>query len=302
MSRRTHIHTGYVIPLGLLCALSCCSVGRAADRITSSVDVKSKAKLNGAERRSISLAGSRILRHVDQARDAIAKNDKAAALENVDKGLTLVGIIEKAAPMYRVKVDIKAGDQVYHDEDNVRPYYVWLYDELDKVDLVGPLVRARSERAKKKPPGEVVKSTDLEFTAIKLDLALARSAMETAKKDLNEGKLQEAGAALRTIQTGVIFEFDAVDLPLTRAADNLKLAEYALSDGYTNEAEAALRSASAALKEYEKGAGEAHSKEAQKLHKEIDQLTMSLHQNPEHAKSTISGWWDRVVDWFRRTL
>ncbi len=302
MLRRTHIHPACAISLGLLCALSCGSVGQAADRITSSVDVKSKAKLTAAESRAMSLAGGRILRHVDRARGAIGKSDKEAALANVEKGLSLVGIIEKAAPLYHVKVDIKAGDQVYHDEDDVKAYYVRLYDELDKVDLIGPLARARSEQAKNKPTGEVVESTAAEFTALKLDVALAREVLETARTDLHEGRLQEADVALRTIQTGVVFELDAVDLPLTRAADNLKLAEYALSDGHSEEAEAALKAAGDALKEYEKLAGDHHAKDAQKLRKEIDRLTESLHQNPEHAKATISGWWDRVVDWFRKTL
>jgi hypothetical protein len=108
--------------------------------------------------------------------------------------------------------------------------------------------------------------------------------------------------ALRSIQTGVVFELDAVNLPLARAADNLKLAEYEMSEGQSDQAEASLEAARDALKEYEQIAGATHSKQAQKLHKEIDQLTKTMQENPEHAKATISGWWDRVVDWFHRTL
>jgi hypothetical protein len=270
---------------------------QAEDLITSSVTVKCKRTLSDAERRALSLAATRILKHTDQARTAIADKNNAEAGENIDKALTLVRLIERAVPRYDVKAEIRSGDIVYQDEDEEMSYYVPIYDELDKVDVVGPVVRARKEHASTANGSEAVRASALEFTAMKLDVRLARTALETAKKDLHDGKAGEADEALRAVQTNVILEFETAKLPLVRAADNLKLAQYELQEGHQDAARTALNEASDALQAYEGHAGKHRTGEVKQLRQEIEQLTASLYQNPNEAKGMISSWWDRLVKW-----
>jgi len=271
---------------------------QAEDLITSNVTVKCKRTLSDAEHRALSLAATRILKHTDQARTAIADKNNAEAAENIDKALTLVGLVERAAPRYHVKAEIRSGDIVYQDEDEEISYYVPIYDELDKVDVVGPVVRASKEHASTSNDSEAVRASALEFTAVKLDVRLAKTALETAKKDLHDGKLGDADEALRAVQTNVILEVETAKLPLVRAADNVKLAQYELQEGHQEKARAALNEASDALQEYQRDAGKHRAAEVKQLRQEIEQLTASLHQNSSEAKGMISSWWDRLVKWF----
>lgn len=294
-------------------------------RITSSVDVSpSTKKLTTEEQRHVSFAAGRILKHVAQARDAIKAKKTDDAKAHVDKGLTLVGIINSVLPHYTVKTEIKSGDLVYSDDDDVTPHWVTVFDELEHRDVIGPLASAKQEAAAKdaaatKDAGKsgsdkaatetplVVSHADIDYSALRLNVRLADSVLHQAKKNLDAGRTELADADLLVLQTtGVVFEYDEIDLPLEEAADNLKLAEAEMKAGRYEAAKAALHLAIDELKTYEKTVGETHAKEVKALHQEIDKLTKELATGKPTAEaqkkhtSTISGWWDKVTGWFKK--
>lgn len=275
-------------------------------RITAKIEAHPVAKLTNEEFRAVSIAAGRVLKHTAQAMEALVDEKKDEALKHIDKGLTLLRIIENAVPHRKIEAEIKSGDITYKDEDEVSQRLVPVFDELDDIEIINPVVQAKKEKKASVTDTLVVTLAGIDYTAMKLDTSLARRLLERAKKNINKGKLGDSISDLRTIQVnGVIFEFDEVDLPLERAADNLKLAERELKQN-NNPAgsRAALSAASNALREYEKLTVD-HHKEVRDLNREIDKLskTISLEMSmteKEKAVSKISGWWSRVVKWFKK--
>lgn len=306
----------------------------ASPRIRSKVDIAPSKRLTGTESREVSFAAGRILKHVTQARNAIADHQHDAASKNVDQGLKLIEIIDHVLPHYSVKTEIRAGDLVYVDEDDVARTFVTLFDELAHRDIITPVLRAKKEaetqagtaKAEVKktertnavhaddknpaPAAPVVALEDIDYTAVKLDLRFASRMLEVAKQNLKEKDHKwhlQADAALLALQAGaVIFEYEEVDLPLEQAADNLKLAEGEMRLGRSEEAKVALRVVGDELKQYEKSAGENRAKEVRQVSQELDKLTTELAKGkPSDKRGTelanaISGMWQRVTTWFKK--
>ncbi len=284
-------------------------------RIIAEMDIKPVTTLSAQESQAMSLAAGRILLHTDDARIAIADEDKETALKEIEQGLTLTRLIEKTTPKYKVTTTIKAGDITYSDEDDVNKRFVQVFNEQYIEDVIAPVAHARAESSKqasKQSSPEDSSSPALEDYSIlgkstmKLDVVLAGDALALARKELEKGHFDDADIALALLQTeGVIFEFSTVELPLTEAADDLKLAQLEISEGKTDQAQATLKRASDHLKKYEAISGESRAREVRQLNKEINKLSQSLAKG-DHSESAlekvgkdISSYWDRVVEWFK---
>ena len=168
-------------------------------------------------------------------------------------------------PHHKVKTEIKSGTLAYNDEDEVVPNYVTVFEELERRDIVSPVVQAKRE-AQQKPAQAAsgadhsakaatvpmaVTHADIDYTALKLDIALAKRDLNAAKTELTDGKPEQADIALLALQSqGVLFEYEEIDLPLAEAADNLKLAQAEMNAGRFAEAKAALNVAVDDLKRY----------------------------------------------------
>ncbi len=151
-------------------------------------------------------------------------------MEHIEKGLTLVRIIEHAMPPIKVKADIQAGDISYHHEEEAHQALIPIFEELDQVDIVGPAARVKREKSQasgqKRTEPLAVTYAGVEFTSLDLDLALAKRNLGRAQKALKDNRFDDADSALATIQArGVIFGLVEDYLPLRESADNLKLAE-----------------------------------------------------------------------------
>ncbi len=301
-------HGRWIVMIGAVLITVTLSAGPvlAKSRITSTIDAQPTTKLTPEESQAVSMAAGRILKHVNDARVAIEEEKKKAALENVEKGLTLVQIIEQAVPPVKVKADIQAGNIKYHHEEEERQAIIPIFEELDQVELIGPATEAKREKSagsgEKRPKPSAITYAGIEFTSLDLDLPLAKRNLGYAKKALNDDKLDDADSALLEIQTrGVLFDLVEDHLPLREAADNLKLAEYEFNNGQAREAETALKMASDALKDYEKIAGENRAKDVKKLHQEIDGLSGKLRHQKDRESVTkkMSSWWDRIAKWLK---
>ena len=205
-------------------------------RIVSKIDVEPVAHLSDSEVREVSFASGRILKHVAQARDAIAENHKQDAVRHVDQAVKLMKIVDGLLPHYKVKTQITSGDVCYLDEDDVTPRYVTLFEDIDRRDVISPVIRAKHEAGlkadptppQKEPDGKlapvplVVTRADVTYTLVKLDVDLARRMLALASKELGEDKIKQADSALHSLQAGgVLLELEEIDLPLKQSADNL---------------------------------------------------------------------------------
>jgi hypothetical protein len=262
--------------------------------------------LTDEEMRAVSFSAGRILKHVDQALQAIAKQDKSTALTHIDKGLTLAGIIEQSLPLTTVKSTIKAGKLQYSDEDKVRSLTVPIYQELYTVYILEPVVAAKKATAAK--ASKVLAKGHVEevgesYIRITLNVADAKAYLETAKDALAKGHFDAASKDLQAIQEKVTVVYAGERGPLAEAREDLALAHLDMDQGFRKEAQVALTDASESLSQYEKSGGK-HQAEVKTLQTEIATLTTELDKSnegsKEKAKGKIMGWWERVKSWEAR--
>jgi hypothetical protein len=299
------------VGVGLFLAVPGSALLAHADaRITAETKVERIAPpLTDEEMRAISFAAGRILKQVDQARQAIAKKDKGAALTHIDKGLTLSKMIEQSLPPTTVKSTIKAGTLQYWDEDTVKSLTVPIYQELDTISILEPVVAAKKKAgkdgaaAKKAAAVEKEQEVGESYTGIALNVADAKTHLENAKAVLTEGHIDAASEHLAAIQEEVIVVYAREQGSLAEAREDLVRAQVYLDQGRRKEAQGALADASASLSRYEKSGG-AHQADVKPLQAEIEALTKELDQSKEGSmekvKAKIMGWWDRVKRWEHR--
>jgi hypothetical protein len=270
-------------------------------RITSDIKVAPAYELSADEQKAISHSASRILKHADQARDALAEKSYKDAEKNVDQALRLVEIIENVMPDYKVKAEIEAGDLTYSDEENVKPATVTIYEELEKREILTPVKEAKQKEAEKKAEKENLSlpvDIDLVSTKAELNVAAAKASLEEAKKNLKDKKYKAADTDLRSLQTDVILTYAEVDLPLTTARKNLVIAKNLVDSGDFREAEFVLNVATDALERYEESVGEHRAKESKELRDEINKLSKKLSQDPEASSNKLEEWWNKILEWF----
>jgi len=285
-------------------------------RISSSVSTELATRLTEEESQEVSFTAGRLLKHVAQARLATSLKEKDKAVTNVDQALKLVAIIDHVLPHYSMKTQIKAGEHVYNDVEDVTPRYITVFDELSKVDLVAPVVQAKEEAKEKNATKDaqtqitvapVVSQAELRYTTVRLDLPYTRQMLAQAKASLASDKITVADSALLAIQAqGVLVEFAEIDLPLEQAADNLKLAEEELLVGRRDAAVIALNASHDELERYKSQSGEYRTEDVAALQKEIEQLTTELKTGNVSAKdskthaSKVAGFWQRMTKWFKK--
>jgi hypothetical protein len=275
-----------------------------ADIISSSTEVSpAPAPLTGDERRSISLAGNRILKHTSAALAALADKKSDEAESNIGQGLKLVQIVNSAMPASTVTTEIKSGSLSYTDSDPVRSTFVPIYREYDTVDVLSAVSAQKQSKGGGVGPGGVpdVAYAGFDYTGVKLDLRLAKQDLAAAEELIKKGDTKGATAALQEILgTGVVFQFSSMDEPLVRAMDNLRLAESELKASHPSEAKFALTGASDALRNYETMTGDGRSKDVAALRKEIDEDSKELSkETPETFTPKVAGWWERCRNYLR---
>ena len=281
-------------------------------RITADVQVTPQGQLSEEERRALSLAAGRLLKHVHQARQVINQQQSQQAMSHTDKGLTLVQIIESAVPTYQVTARIQAGTTVYEEKEQVKQLVVPIYTELEKVTLMAPLMAAKQEAAKhgranhesmsgkpsQQSPAEqssqpsraamtpVVAEVELHHTHIMFDVSAANEHLQAAKQALNNDKYKAADGALAAVQRGVNFAYVEVELPLLRARENLMLAKSQVQAGQVQDARMTLEAAAQALEQYAQRADKARASQVQNLQKEIQTYAQQLPQQAQQGQQT----------------
>jgi YfdX protein len=294
-------------------------------RITADVQVTSQGQLSEEERRALSLAAGRLLKHVHQARQATNQQQKQQAMGHIDKALTLVQIIESAVPTYQVTARIESGNMAYEEKEQVKQLMVPIYAELEKVTLMVPLMAAKQEAAKNgatthgsvsgkqsqqssaEQPSRtamtpVVAGVEAHHTHIMLDVGAAEEHLQAAKQALNNNKYEVTDGALAAVQRGVSFAYIEVDLPLLRARENLMLAKAQVQAGQVQDARINLEAAAQALERYGQHADKSHASQVQSLQKEIQNYAQQLppqaqqtQQQNQQVVEQINEWWDRIV-------
>jgi YfdX protein len=281
------------------------SVASAKPKVTSWSNVTAESTLTAKEQKEVSRAASRMLKHIYQARQAVAKKDKRKALRNVKQALQLSRIIKHVMPKYSIHTKMKSGKLVYDNQETVQPLRVTLFEELDQVDILEPIRAARrSKRTRSATSDDVVVAADLAYSRVRIDVGAVTAELWKTKYYLERAKWDRADKGLLLGQASVSFEEDLVAMPLVKAADNIALAQEMITSGHNTHTARALEVASTTLQRYHKQAGKDRKKDVEKLQVEIKTLRKKMASGKalsagEKAAATkqAQGWWNTILPW-----
>lgn len=284
----------------VLCYVTTSSQPVLADEtITSDIRITPKKKLSDNESRALSEAASRILSHVHLARTDIRKNQIDAAKAHIEKGLTLVKIIEKAAPTYEVVAKIKSGDIQYEDTRVVEQLVVPIYAELDASEtILQPIKQAKrdSANAAASKSSSVPLDIDFVFTKVSLDVGEAKHDLLKAAQALEAKDSGAANKSLEDIQNRlVIFEYDEWDAPLVRARSYVWEALKSVENKEWSGAKTYVSEASEAIKSLTERGGKEVSDKVKSLSEQMSILTKKIDEKKDGAKNDIISLWDRLT-------
>jgi cellobiose-specific phosphotransferase system component IIA len=298
MRKKTTLYCWFCCAAALCLMVGSGGAAVAADAITSDVKVTPQRQLSDAENRALSQAASRILVHVNQARKEIKKNELNAANDQVAKALTLVKIIENAAPTYEVAATIKSGDTTYVDKRMVEQLVVPIFTELEEVESILPGIKqAKLEAASKtSAPSPNVVDMALVFTKASLDVGEAKLDLQKAAEALNEKNADVANQRLADIQNkAVSFEYDEWDYPVVKARSNLWEALKSVQRNEWNKAKAYVKDAADTVELLKDKGGKELSDKVKAMTDQLSALTKKLDEKKDSVKTDILSLWDKLT-------
>jgi len=270
----------------------------AEESIKSTVTVHSASKtISDTEWQTLSYSAGRIIKHVDLARFSIDQKNKQGAIDQVEKGLTLVQIIESVIPPVQVNTEIKAGDVVYKDEDNVNEALIPIYNNSVRYDILAPVMRAKNEAAKNQPSVKVLQE-GIDFSTEYLKIHIAKTYLESAKHCLQSDNLVEADKMLvDLLDRGTVFESVQYEMPMSRAASLMGASEKAYNENNYTASETFLRQAADVMSEYAKTLKSEDRVILERVCTNLNDLADVVHDQNRHSSfsSKFSSLWNEIT-------
>jgi hypothetical protein len=241
--------------------------GQASGFTSSSQQHQNRTRLSNA---AVALLGS-----TEQARQAIARGDRQAAIKQIDQAL-------QNARQARNMSSIQG-------RGNVVP----IYTEYAQASVIGPIATSRNAGGIQAAGAPAVQEVVGQYTSVALDLPMAEQHLQAARTALLNNDVSAADSALKAVEDGVIMLRVESDLPLVQARENLALARDMISQGNSLAAQAPLREAINALAQYSGPRG----RQAERLQMQIASLANNLPANQQTAAGQIDQWWNVLADW-----
>ena len=270
-----------VSQITLVCPLMAAPPGANAN--ASAADAKTSSTSNTEQK--LTQLSTRMLRQIELARQAIAKQDTQTALNHVRQALGDQSQVSSLA------------------KTNGLPTVLPLYSEFDEDSVLGPLASKRNGNQKGNSPSSNtvgVEHAAGQYTFIGIDLDKTKQRLNAAETALNNKNLQSADDSLAAVGNELVMETVESDLPLLTVRGNLGIAESAAKKDHFHEAATALKDASSALDRYSRENPRSHGKDAESLSKTIGSYAQSITHNSAGAAAKIDGWWHEVDSWFAK--
>lgn len=274
--------------------------------INEKVTVSPVKSISPREESIISSAGTKVLRHIAQARADIHNKKTKQASEQLSKAKTLLDIIQNALPTTQVKdrIWIAKKHLEYEDTKNVLPDLVPIFSSLDELVDVMPVKNARDhlnqaqKHLKAGDKQQAKKSLDetdaaLEYTEIDLPMKATRDLVNLASENLKQNKLKEAGQALETAENSVIYLSYAVEQPLFAAKSMLWQTVLDLDAGNKDMARADLSAAVNSLEQASHSKDKPTREAAVLLLKDAKNLQADLTKGVA-TSSSVKHLWERT--------
>jgi hypothetical protein len=248
--------------------------------IMRNVSVFLMALATGAAAQDLASLAGGILEQSRLARDAVAIQDKAAAMDHINHALAAVQEIQMQT----------AGQPA--------PLLVNVYTEWDATSTYRPVKRKNSDEvsADRWKKDTSVRDVEGEQAVGKLDISSASVDLTTAKTALAAEDWTGAGNALDAVQSRVVRQEYQGSLPLLKAQQNLSLARSRIAEGKFKDAVAPLRAAAQGLAQYETLSPD-HAAAAETMREQIDAYANDIRHNHADAFQRIDLWASRVNQW-----
>lgn len=272
------------------------SIMGSGKQYTTVVERQTQGNLTTEDFRQVSTLGSQIIGHLNKATDCLEYRDVEKASGNLEKISSLVKIIRDMLPTTTVTTIVKdaKGKEVYRSTDKVQDDLVPIYQKMTAVDVVKPIIDAKSRAAESKG----LELADAEFvkTSVLLDLTYVENKIKRAQCLLKKEPEKALDALLLAQLNGIRFSVREEDSSLIKAQRALRLAERMLSEQKMEGAKWNLHLAKLYLDTYATYQGQEKGKEVKNLQKEIEQLMQNLDQKDSASK--IRDLWSCVTSWF----
>ena len=263
----------------------------------TTIERQHEGELSAEDLHQASLLSSQMLVHLGAASRHCIDGKGENARPEIEKALTLSGIVRKLLPTTTVTTVVKdaQGKEVYRDVQKIQEDDIPLFSGSIAVEVVEPLVEAKKDEAALK--GLKLADADVIHTAVLADLGYIERKLARAAQLLN--KPEEAAAQLALARTvGVHFTSHKEDAPLFDVQRALELAERMVQEKKYDGARANLEAAKLRLETYRGLVGANEAKPAAELAKEIEKLSGEI-EKPGVAEK-IRGMWDKAAGWFKR--
>jgi hypothetical protein len=259
----------------------------------TTVNRETEGELSEENLRQASLLASQVVLHLNAATNELEVQNSKAATGQIDKALTLVGVIREMLPVTIETTVVRDADgkEIYRHTERSQNDLVPIYQAMTAVEVVQPILDAKWDDAAVE--GIRLADVDLIHTSILTDLSYIERRLKRAKVLIESP--EEALKQLVAAQVhGMHLSRNKRDNPLVAAQRALRLAEKMAEDENYRAADANLLAARNQLTIYRGLIAESGHQEVKNLQKEIQDLEGEL---DEKSAGVIRGFWKRVTNW-----
>jgi hypothetical protein len=298
VSKLTHQTAAFALAAMLVAGCSKNDDGARAAPATT----KASAPTMTDARASNSDIAVNILLGVQQARDAIARKDKAGAMTHVDAASSALQRL--ALPLVPIYTELSqesflAPIEQAKKESGNAPASAGMAQadaSANQPSAMSNATENASSAAGNASAPLAVQSVTSGYTRVMLDTSVTRTQLTAAKEGLDRGDLAAADKSLRTIEQSVLLESSAKRLPLVRARENLTLASTAARSGNWDGAKAQLDAAAKSLADYATVAPPADVADVKVMQQQIASYAPNVASQHDDAMARINAWWTRVAN------
>lgn len=272
------------------------SITGSGEPYKTTIERKTSNTLSAEDFRQVSMLGSRILVHINNATKHFEDKNAESARMELEHAKTLADIIRDMLPVtvVRTQVNDAEGREIYSYEERLQNDRIPLFEGLIAVEVVQPIIEAKRNEAAIK--GLEMADTEFIHTAVLLDLAYVERNVKRAL-DQAEDADQALAALARAQANGVDFRAHAKDHPLLAAQAALRLSEEQVRSEKYEAAWLNLQKAHIQLQAYRELVGERAAKTVRTLEEDIGVLKGKLRE--VGAADKIRGFWNRAASWFK---
>jgi hypothetical protein len=231
--------------------------------------------LSAAAQPSLSNLAAGVLDQTKQARQAIAAQERDAALNHVRRAIATVAEIQQNAG------------------ESARPLLIPIYRQVETTTTVTPVKHNDAELKK----NSSIRGVEGETTTARLDITAASNRLQTAQEAMQNGDWGAADGALAGVENSVSVSQSSGEMPLRMAQRNLELARTRIQNGRYGDAELPLKSAAQALGEYEKGFSGQQATDIEAARQAMLGYATSIHHDHGAAMDRIDSWLDMLRQW-----